>query len=147
MPGTNILAITVGAFTISEMAAKGAAAPPPAPVDDSTEIKDLRKQVIHNANELMELITIEITVRSQMLSTEKKIQAFSPRSKEHSSDITRFQQLNEREKKKAQEAAGADSQLIPPKPPRRDPDAIRRLEDELKGLYEEQTRLRNSRRV
>jgi hypothetical protein len=130
------------------MAAKGAATPPPPPVDDSTETKYLRKQVTHNANELLELITIEMTVRSQMHCTRNKIRALSRSSKQQSRDIERLQQQITKENKKVQEnEAGADSPVVETEPPPANPDLITELETTLKKLCAKRAKLLNARRA
>jgi hypothetical protein len=130
------------------MSAKGAivVVPPPAQVDDSTDTKDLRKQVIGNANELLELITIEMTVRSQMRSNKQEVKALANYCKQQSRKIEDLQQKIEQENKKVQEMGQVGDSQVAPEPLRKNPDVITQLEAQLQGLYEERATLLNSRR-
>lgn len=122
----------------------------PAPPKDSPELADLRKQVRQSANELFELITIEVAAGNQMDQTESRLRELTKICKEENARINEFKRRlpGEQEHAARLEAAELDNAANPL--PQADPTAeicshISELENELKSLYTERAKLITTR--
>jgi hypothetical protein len=83
-----------------------------------------------------------------MHCTKNKIRALLRSSKQQSRDIEKLQQQITKQNKKVQESeAGADSQVVEPEPPPKNPDLITELEATLQKLYAKRAKLLNGRRA
>jgi hypothetical protein len=105
-------------------------------------MKDLRRQVIRNANELLELITVEMTVWSQMRCTRQRIRSLARTSRQRDRQIQDFQEQIAKDNEKSQTTDAGPA----PQPPTKNPGKIIQLEEDLRQLYAERAALLNSRR-
>ena len=117
-----------------------------APAKDSDDQKriEMQKNLLADANKLLEYITIEMTVGSQMDTTRKQIRDLTKICKDEDRMIQDLE-------KQIQEEILTEKTLIETKSvteiaDNRNIDYIVELENELKSLYEEKVRLLENRR-
>jgi chromosome segregation ATPase len=122
----------------------------PAHPKESPELADLRKQVRQDANELFELITIEVAAGNQMDQTERRLRELTKACKEEKARIRQFNRRLPREQERAARLQAAEKDNAANPPTQSDPPAeirgrISELEKELKRLYTERARLITTR--
>ena len=117
-----------------------------APAKDSDDQKriEMQKNLLADANKLLEYITIEMTVGSQMDTTRKQIRDLTKICKDEDRMIQDLE-------KQIQEEILTEKTLVETKSvteiaDNRNIDYIVELENELKSLYEEKVRLLENRR-
>lgn len=101
-----------------------------------------RKKLLRDANELMEFITIEMTVGGQMDSTRRRIKELTKLCKEEFRTIVDLEQQTTEEEQKAQKMEEDANQMgVDEAPGGGNVDVIVQLEAELAQLYAERAKL------
>lgn len=113
-------------------------------VDMEQKTEEMRKKLLFDANNLLDFITIEMTVGSQMDCTKKKIKELTEKCKEEYEIISKLDEDIHREE---QEAEAIDAGEIPKQDEGNDIDHIVQLEEELKRLYAEKAKLMKKQRA
>ena len=122
---------------------------------DDTDIQDenpsydererIRRKLIQDATDLLDYVTIEMTVGSQMESTKKNIRELSKRCREESRMINDLERQIEAESSKKDKIESGDD-IDPNDQENKEIEVIMELERELKSLYEERAALLNSKK-
>ena len=113
---------------------------PPEP--ESEEHLAARKKLMRDANELLEFITIEMTVGGQMDSTRRRIKELTKLCKEEFRTIVDLEQQTTEEEQKARQMEEQANQMgVDDGPGGSNVDVIVQLEAELAQLYAERAKL------
>lgn len=112
---------------------------------DDQKLIEMQKKLLADANKLLEYITIEITVGSQMDTTKKQIKDLTKICKDEDRMIQDLEKQIQEEIKTADDL-DSKPESITEQVDNKNIDYIVELEEELKSLYEEKARLLESRR-
>lgn len=109
---------------------------------ESEEHLAARKKLMRDANELLEFITIEMTVGGQMDSTRRRIKELTKLCKEEFRTIVDLEQQTTEEEQKARQMEEQANQMgVDDGPGGSNVDVIVQLEAELAQLYAERAKL------
>ena len=105
----------------------------------------MQKKLLHDANQLLEYITIEMTVGSQMDSTRKQIKDLAKKNKDEDRMIIDLEEQIHEEERIAENLEKTETIPIETVD-NKHIDYIVQLEEKLEALYEEKNRLLKNRR-